>query len=331
MEIAVFSTKSYDRQFINAATSKQHKLHYLEAQLTGDTAVLADGAGTVCVFVNDRVDDGVLKTLKSLGVGLVALRCAGFNNVDLAAAKKYGIKIARVPAYSPEAVSEHAVALILSLDRNIHRAYARVREGNFALEGLLGFNLHGRTVGVVGTGRIGTCVARIMRGFGCKLLAYDIQPNAACSELGVAYVPMSELLATSDIVTLHCPLTPQTRHLIDAEAIGRLKHGAMLINTSRGAIVDTQAVIDGIKSGAVGHLGLDVYEEEAALFYDDKSDQVISDDLFERLLTFPNVLVTGHQGFFTADALKAIADTTLANIDAFASTGNAVHEVTETT
>lgn len=331
MEIAVFSTKSYDRQFINAATSKQHKLHYLEAQLTGDTAVLADGAGTVCVFVNDRVDDGVLKTLKSLGVGLVALRCAGFNNVDLAAAKKYGIKIARVPAYSPEAVSEHAVALILSLDRNIHRAYARVREGNFALEGLLGFNLHGRTVGVVGTGRIGTCVARIMRGFGCKLLAYDIQPNAACSELGVAYVPMSELLATSDIVTLHCPLTPQTRHLIDAEAIGRLKHGAMLINTSRGAIVDTQAVIDGIKSGAVGHLGLDVYEEEAALFFDDKSDQVISDDLFERLLTFPNVLVTGHQGFFTADALKAIADTTLANIDAFASTGNAVHEVTETT
>jgi len=236
-----------------------------------------------------------------------------------------------VPAYSPEAVSEHAVALILSLDRNIHRAYARVREGNFALEGLLGFNLHGRTVGVVGTGRIGTCVARIMRGFGCKLLAYDIQPNAACSELGVAYVPMSELLATSDIVTLHCPLTPQTRHLIDAEAIGRLKHGAMLINTSRGAIVDTQAVIDGIKSGAVGHLGLDVYEEEAALFFDDKSDQVISDDLFERLLTFPNVLVTGHQGFFTADALKAIADTTLANIDAFARTGNAVHEVTETT
>lgn len=331
MEIAVFSTKSYDRQFINAATSKQHKLHYLEAQLTGDTAVLADGAGTVCVFVNDRVDDGVLKTLKSLGVGLVALRCAGFNNVDLAAAKKHGIKIARVPAYSPEAVSEHAVALILSLDRNIHRAYARVREGNFALEGLLGFNLHGRTVGVVGTGRIGTCVARIMRGFGCKLLAYDIQPNAACSELGVAYVPMSELLATSDIVTLHCPLTPQTRHLIDAEAIGRLKHGAMLINTSRGAIVDTQAVIDGIKSGAVGHLGLDVYEEEAALFFDDKSDQVISDDLFERLLTFPNVLVTGHQGFFTADALKAIADITLANIDAFASTGNAVHEVTETT
>jgi D-lactate dehydrogenase len=331
MEIAVFSTKSYDRQFINAATSKQHKLHYLEAQLTGDTAVLADGAGTVCVFVNDRVDDGVLKTLKSLGVGLVALRCAGFNNVDLAAAKKHGIKIARVPAYSPEAVSEHAVALILSLDRNIHRAYARVREGNFALEGLLGFNLHGRTVGVVGTGRIGTCVARIMRGFGCKLLAYDIQPNAACSELGVAYVPMSELLATSDIVTLHCPLTPQTRHLIDAEAIGRLKHGAMLINTSRGAIVDTQAVIDGIKSGAVGHLGLDVYEEEAALFFDDKSDQVISDDLFERLLTFPNVLVTGHQGFFTADALKAIADTTLANIDAFARSGKAVHEVTETT
>jgi len=331
MEIAVFSAKSYDRQFIDAAAANQHQLHYIEAQLTADTAVLARGAGAICAFVNDHVDEGVLQALESQRVGLVALRSAGFNNVDLAAAKRHGITIARVPAYSPEAVSEHAVALILSLDRNIHRAYARVREGNFALEGLLGFNLHGRTVGVVGTGRIGTCVARILTGFGCKLLAYDIKPNTICSDIGVAYVPLAKLLEESDIVTLHCPLTPQTRHLIDADAISRLKRGAMLINTSRGAIVDTKAVVDGIKSGAIGHMGLDVYEEEAALFFDDKSDQVIRDDLFERLLTFPNVLVTGHQGFFTADALKAIADTTIANINAFAKTGKAVYEVTEAT
>ncbi len=331
MEITIFSTKSYDRQFIDAAASKQDKLRYLDAQLTADTAVLARGAGAVCVFVNDQVDDAVLETFKKLGVGLVALRSAGFNNVDLASAKRHGIVVARVPAYSPEAVSEHAVALILSLDRNIHRAYARVREGNFALEGLLGFNLHGRTVGVVGTGRIGTSVATIMTGFGCKLLAYDIEPNAACREIGVAYVPLEKLLEESDIVTLHCPLTPQTKHLIDAAAVAKLKRGAMLINTSRGAIVDTQAVVDGIKSGAIGHLGLDVYEEEAALFFDDKSDDVIRDDVFERLLTFPNVLVTGHQAFFTADALKAIADTTMANIDAFAKTGKPVHEVTEAT
>jgi D-lactate dehydrogenase len=331
MEIAVFSTKSYDRQFLDAAASNKHTLHYVEAQLTADTAVLARNADAVCVFVNDQVDDAVLQEFSSLGVGIVALRSAGFNNVDLTAAKRYGVVIARVPAYSPEAVSEHAVALMLSLDRNIHRAYARVREGNFALEGLLGFNLHGRTVGVVGTGRVGTGVAKIMTGFGCKLLAFDIRPNTACSEIGVEYVPLATLLEQSDIVTLHCPLTPETRHLIDADAVARMKHGAMLINTSRGAIVDTLAVVNGIKSGAIGHLGLDVYEEEAALFFDDKSDEVIRDDVFERLLTFPNVLVTGHQAFFTADALQAIADTTIANIDAFAKTGKPVYEVTQAT
>jgi D-lactate dehydrogenase len=331
MEIAIFSTKSYDRRFIDAAASKEHSLHYIEARLTADTAVLARGAGAVCVFVNDQVDDAVLATFTSLGVRLVVLRSAGFNNVDLAAAKRHGIVIARVPAYSPEAVAEHAAALMLSLDRNIHRAYARVREGNFALEGLLGFNLHGRTVGVVGTGRVGTCVARIMTGFGCKVLAYDVVPNTACREIGVTYVPLATLLEHSDIVTLHCPLTPETRHLIDADAISRMKRGVMVINTSRGAIVDTKAVVAGIKSGAIGHLGLDVYEEEAALFFDDKSDEVIRDDVFERLLTFPNVLVTGHQAFFTAEALRAIADTTIANVDAFATTGKALYEVTEAT
>ena len=328
MDIAVFSTKAYDRRFMDAAAAGNHKLRYIEARLTSDTAVLARGSRAVCAFVNDQVNDAVLRDFKSLGVGLVALRSAGYNNVDLVAAKMQQIAIGRVPAYSPEAVAEHAVALILALDRNIHRAYARVREGNFALQGLLGFNLHGRTVGIVGTGRIGTSMARIMSGFGCKVLAYDIAPNSLCTEIGVSYVPLAQLLAASDIVTLHCPLTPETRHLIDAAAIGKMKRGAMLINTSRGPIVDTQAAVAGIKSGAIGHLGLDVYEEEAALFFDDKSDQVIRDDVFERLLTFPNVLVTGHQAFFTEEAMTAIAETTIANIDAFAKTGKPLHAVT---
>jgi D-lactate dehydrogenase len=326
MDISVFSTKSYDRQFMDAAAGTQHTVHYLEARLTPDTAVLARGSGAICVFVNDQVNAAVLKEFKALGVRLVALRAAGYNNVDLKAAASEGITIARVPAYSPEAVAEHAVALMLSLDRNIHRAYARVREDNFALEGLLGFNLNGRTVGVIGTGRIGTCVTRIMAGFGCKILAYDIQPNPECKKAGVEYMELPELLGASDIVTLHCPLTLQTRHLINEAAIAQMKRGVMLINTSRGAIVDTPAVIAGIKSGAIGHLGLDVYEEESTLFFDDKSE-VIGDDVFERLLTFPNVLVTGHQGFFTKDALTAIAQTTIDNIDAFEKTGKAVFEV----
>jgi len=328
MDIAVYSTKSYDRQFMDAAVAEDHKLHYLEARLTPDTAMLARGSDAVCVFVNDQVNEPVLKEFKSLGIRLVALRAAGYNNVDLVAAKRQEIAIARVPAYSPEAVAEHAAALILSLNRNIHRAYARVREGNFALEGLLGFNLQGRTVGIVGTGRIGTSLARIMSGFGCRVLAYDIAPNPACVSFGVKYVALVELLGASDIVSLHCPLTPQTRHLIDDSAIGEMKHGAMLINTSRGAIVNTQAVVNGVKSGAIGHVGLDVYEEETTLFFEDKSDEVIGDDVFERLLTFPNVLVTGHQGFFTSDALAAIAETTMANIASFGKTGHALHEVT---
>jgi D-lactate dehydrogenase len=327
VEIAVFSTKSYDRQFLDIAVAGRHQLRYLEARLTPDTALLAKGARAICAFVNDQVDSAVLTVLKQVGVELVALRAAGYNNVDLASAKRLGVMIARVPAYSPEAVAEHAVALILSLDRNIHRAYARVREGNFALEGLLGFNLHGKTVGIVGTGRIGTAVAKIMMGFGCEVLAYDVMADATCVGMGVSYVPMPELLARSDIVTLHCPLTPETRHLIDAAAITTMKRGCMLINTSRGGMVDTRALIDGVKSGAIGHLGLDVYEEEASLFFDDKSDQVIRDDVFERLLTFPNVLVTGHQAFFTREALAAIAETTVANVDSFEKTGTAVHQV----
>lgn len=327
MDVTVYSTKPYDRQFMDAAVSGRHRLAYLDARLTAATAVLARGAGAVCAFVNDQVDAAALEALKGLGIRLVALRSAGFNNVDLAAAKRCGIVVASVPSYSPEAVAEHAAALILSLDRNIHRAYARVREGNFALDGLLGFNLHGRTVGVVGTGRIGTAIAKIMLGFGCRVLAYDVNPSPECKALGVVYVSFEDLLAASDVVTLHCPLNPTTHHLVDDVAIQRMKHGAMLINTSRGGVIDTQAVIDGLKAGSIGHLGLDVYEEEGDLFFEDMSDRVISDDVFERLLTFPNVLVTGHQGFFTTEALSAIAQTTIANISSFEETGHALHEV----
>ncbi len=327
MDVAVFSTKPYDRRFLDAAAAGRHRLRYLEARLTPETAVLAQGAGAVCAFVNDQVDAAVLEAFGRLGVRLVALRSAGFNNVDLVAARRHGVTVARVPAYSPEAVAEHTVALILSLNRGIHRAHARVREGNFALEGLLGFNLHGRAVGVVGTGRIGAAVARIMLGFGCRVLAHDPVPDPGCAAQGVAYLPLPALLAASDIVKLHCPLTPRTRHLVDAAAIWRMRRGVMLVNTSRGAIVDTRAVIDGLKDGRIGHLGLDVYEEEAGLFFEDLSDQVIRDDVFTRLLTFPNVLVTGHQGFFTAEALTAIAETTAANLTAFEATGLALHPV----
>jgi D-lactate dehydrogenase len=327
MDIAVFSNKPYDRQFLDTAAAGRHRLTYLEARLTPVTALLAQGCGAVCAFVNDQIDKPVLAEFERLGIRLVALRSAGFNNVDLDAAIQHGVTIARVPAYSPEAVAEHAVALILSLNRHIHRAYARVREGNFALEGLLGFNLHGRSVGVIGTGQIGTAVSRIMLGFGCHVLAYDPFPNPLLIDLGVAYRSLPDVLAASDIVTLHCPLMPATRHLIDAEAIRQMRHGVMLINTSRGAIIDTPAVIEGLKAGRIGHLGLDVYEEEAGLFFEDRSAKMIRDDVFARLLTFPNVLVTGHQGFFTTEALTAIADTTIANISAFEATGKALYQV----
>lgn len=327
MHIAVFSTKPYDRHFLDAANQEAgapHQLTYLEPRLSRETAVLAKGAEAVCVFVNDAAGAPVLEALHAQGVRMLALRCAGFNNVDLAAAKRLGLPVGRVPAYSPEAVAEHTVAMIMALNRNIHRAHARVREGNFALDGLIGFDMKGRTVGVVGTGRIGAAFARIMKGFGCRVLAFDPAPDA---ELGLDYVPLDQLLAEADIVSLHCPLNPATHHLIDAAAIARMKRGVMLINTSRGAIVDTRAVIKGLKSGAIGHLGLDVYEEEADLFFEDLSGQVLQDDIFARLLTFPNVLITAHQAFLTREALMAIARTTLDNVTAFAETGAPRHEV----
>jgi D-lactate dehydrogenase len=260
-------------------------------------------------------------------VRLVVLRSAGFNNVDLKAARDLRMTVARVPEYSPYAVAEHTVTLILALNRKIHRAYARVREGNFALDGLLGFDLRGRTVGIVGTGRIGATLARIMTGFGCTILAFDPKCNPDCEAIGVRYVSQVELLAESDVISLHCPLTSETHHMIDASAIAQMREGVMLINTSRGAVIDTRAVIRALKKGHIGSLGLDVYEEEADLFFEDLSDQVIQDDLFARLLSFPNVLITGHQGFFTAEAMRAIAETTMANITNFERSGRALHEV----
>ena len=328
MQVTVYSTRPYDRQALEHAKGfGAHGFQFLEARLDASTVSTAAGADAVCVFVNDQLDRTVLQGLKTHGARLVVLRCAGFNQVDLAAARKLGIAVGRVPEYSPHAVAEHTLALLLTLNRKIHRAYARVREGNFALDGLLGFDVHGRTVGVVGTGRIGETFCKLMTGFGCTLLAADPTPNPVCLAMGVQYVLLPELLARSDVVSLHCPLTPHTHHLINTAAIASMKHGAMLLNTSRGAVIDTHAAISALKTGQLGSLGLDVYEEEGGLFFRDLSGVGIQDDVFARLLTFPNVLVTGHQGFFTKDALAAIACTTLGNLDAFEATEKPLHPV----
>lgn len=318
MKVAVFSTKAYDREFFLAANREaHHDLVFYEPRLTPETARLAEGFPAICAFVNDQLDAQVLLQLARWKVTLIALRSAGYNHVDLSAAEQLGFTVTRVPAYSPEAVAEHTVALILALARKLHRAYLRVREGNFALDGLLGFDLHGRTVGIVGTGKIGTQVAQILKGFGCHLLAHDVVQNPAALDLGVRYVSTIELFEQSDVITLHCPLVPATHHLINEEALARMKRGVMLINTSRGPLVDTRAVIRALKSGKIGSLGLDVYEEEADLFFEDLSNRVIQDDVFSRILTFPNAIVTGHQAFFTRQAMEAIARETLANITAF--------------
>ncbi len=329
MNTAVFSTKPYDRQFMELVNNQyHHKLKFYEARLNPETVALATGFPTICVFVNDRINASMMETLSQNGTRLIALRCAGFNNIDLAAAEQFGITVVRVPAYSPYAVAEHTVALLLDVNRKIHRAYSRVREGNFALDGLLGFDIHGLTVGIIGTGKIGEVVANIMSGFGCRLLAYDPFPNPVCEKIGVKYTSLDTLFSESDIITLHCPLTPETHHLIDMTSLDKMKQGVVLINTSRGALVETKAVIKSLKSGKVGYLALDVYEEEADLFFEDLSMQVIQDDLFARLLTFPNVVITGHQAFFTKNALQNIAETTLSNITEFESTQTCKNEVT---
>lgn len=322
MRIAVFSTKPYDRTFLEAANSHfQHKLTYFEPRLTLETCSLASGFPAICAFVNDILDAQVLQQVSRQGTGQIALRSAGFNNVDLAAAERLNLPIVRVPAYSPHAVAEYAVGMMLTLNRKIHRAYNRVREGNFSLDGLLGFDLHGRTVGIVGTGQIGAVVAQIMSGFGCRLLGYDVRPNPVCQSLGMTYVQVEELFATSDIISLHCPLTPETHYLVNEKTTNLMRQGAMLVNTSRGGVVDTRAVIRGLKSGRIGALGLDVYEEEIDYFFEDRSAQLITDDVLARLLTFPNVIVSSHQAFFTGEALGAIAHTTLQNLQDLEQTG----------
>ncbi len=322
VKIGVFSTKAYDREFLAAANDERHELCFFEPQLNLTTAALARDCEGVCAFVNDVLDARVIALLAEQKVRLIALRCAGFNNVDLAAARAAGMVVGRVPAYSPHAVAEHAVALMLALDRKLHRAYNRVREGNFALDGLLGFDLRGKKAGVIGTGQIGAVAARILGGFGCRVLAYDVVENQECLRSGVEYGPIEKIWREADIITLHCPLHAENYHLIDTAALERMKDGVMIINTSRGGLVDTGAAIEGLKSGRIGYLGLDVYEEESELFFEDRSGSILRDDMFSRLLTFPNVIITGHQAFFTKEALERIAETTIRNISEFEGAGS---------
>jgi D-lactate dehydrogenase len=316
MRVAMFSAKSYDEStFDRANADHAHVIDALDVRLTSRTARLASGADAVCIFVNDIADAEVLAALAEAGVRHVLLRCAGFNNVDLDGARQLGISVARVPAYSPNAVAEHTIALILALNRHIHKAYNRVRDHNFSLEGLVGFDLAGKTAGIVGTGQIGALVARLLWHFRCEVICVDPVANPRMTELGIRYVDFDELWASSDVISLNCPLTAATHHLVNPRTIELIKPGAMLVNTGRGALIDTVAVIDGLKSGQIGSLALDVYEEEAMLFFEDRSGEVIRDDVFTRLLTFPNVLITAHQGFLTSEALRAIAETTIANLD----------------
>jgi D-lactate dehydrogenase len=319
MKIAIFDAHRYERATFTAANAHfEYDLTYFETRLTSHTTPLATGFEVVCSFVNDQLDAGTLAALYGEGVRLVALRCAGYNHVDLPAALRLGLPVVRVPEYSPYAVAEHAVSLILALNRKTHRAYNRVREANFSLEGLVGFDLRGKTVGIIGTGKIGAVLGQIMFGFGCKLLAYDVQPNERLrEELGVRYVDLAELYGLADIISLHVPLTPKTQHLIDSAALSRMKRGVMLINTGRGALLDSRALIAALKTGHVGAAGLDVYEEEEGIFFQNLSDQVLQDDVLARLLTFPNVLITSHQAFLTCEALTNIAETTLASVRAF--------------
>lgn len=316
MKVAVFSAKKYDEAGFSKWADANLKFVYFETRLNVESVKLAQGCHAVCAFVNDDLSAPVLTQLSAMGIEMIALRCAGFNNVDLTAAKELSIRVARVPAYSPEAVAEHTLAMMLTLNRKLHKAYNRVRDDNFSLEGLLGFNMHGKTVGLIGTGRIGLATARIIKGFGCKLLCYDVQEQA---ELAGHYTGLSQLYEQSDIISLHCPLTPQTKHMINATSLAQMKDGVMLINTSRGALIDTKAVINSLKSRKIGYLGLDVYEQEADIFFENLSEQMIDDDIFKRLLTFPNVLITGHQAFFTQEAMQQISQITSDNLVSYAS------------
>ncbi len=318
IKVSVFNTKKWVVESFNDVNQKYNfEIDFQESRLYSKTALLAKGSQVVCVFVNDEVNAEVLQILKENGVKLVALRCAGFNNVDLSAAKELGIEVVRVPSYSPYAVAEHSLGLILALNRKFHKAYSRVRDNNFSLDGLLGFDIHKKTIGVIGTGKIGEIFINLMKGFNCKILAYDKYPNEKLKKEGLNYVSLNELYAHSDIISLHCPLTYETYHMINAMAISHMKDNVMIINTSRGKLIDTLSVIDGLRNKKIGYLGLDVYEEEEELFFEDLSETIVQDDQFIRLQSLPNVLITSHQAFFTKEAVNNIANTTFSNIKSY--------------
>lgn len=314
MKIACFSTKSYDKEYLSKAIVAPHSIVFFEESLNPNTVGLLTGFDGICVFVNDKLDNNLLQQIASAGIKAIFLRCAGFNNVAISTATTLGIKVYRVPAYSPYAVAEHAVALVLTLNRKTHKAYNRVKEYNFSIERLHGFDVHGKTVGVIGTGTIGLVFAKIMLGFGCKLIAFDPTESDDAKQLGIQYVALEDVLKQADILSLHCPLNQHTRHMISTKEFSIMKHGVMLINTSRGALIDTKEAIEALKTGALGYLGIDVYEEEEKLFFHNFSESIISDDILMRLMTFPNVLITSHQAFFTHEALTQIAETTYQNM-----------------
>lgn len=314
MKIACFSTKSYDKEYLSKAIVAPHSIVFFEESLNPNTVGLLTGFDGICVFVNDKLDNNLLQQIASAGIKAIFLRCTGFNNVAISTATSLGIKVYRVPAYSPYAVAEHAVALVLTLNRKTHKAYNRVKEYNFSIERLHGFDVHGKTVGVIGTGTIGLVFAKIMLGFGCKVIAFDPTESNDAKQLGIQYVALEDVLKQADILSLHCPLNQHTRHMISTKEFSIMKHGAMLINTSRGALIDTKEAIEALKTGALGYLGIDVYEEEEKLFFHDFSESIISDDILMRLMTFPNVLITSHQAFFTHEALTQIAETTYQNM-----------------
>jgi len=329
MKIAVYSSKSYDQEYLEQANSNfGYEMEYFEVPLNRKTVRLATGAAAVCAFVNDKLNRDTLLTLKEINIGLVALRCAGFNNVDIEAAEELGIRVMRVPAYSPHAVAEHAVALILSLSRKTHKAYNRVRDANFSLERFVGFDLENKTVGLIGTGKIGQVFAGIMQGFGCRIVAYDPYPNDDLVRRGVEYMDHRDVFRRSDIASLHCPLTPDTAGIVNSKTLGIMKKGAMLINTSRGKLIDTNDVIEALRDKHLGYLGIDVYAEEEKLFFRDLSEHIIDDEKIMQLMTFPNVLITAHQAFLTREALTEIAGTTLKNISDFAAGMDSNNDVT---
>jgi D-lactate dehydrogenase len=328
MRVAFFSTKSYDKDSFNHyVTSHNHEITFFEPKLDSRTVALAKGYNAICSFVNDHLDEKILLQLSEMGVKNIVLRCAGYNHVDLKKTSELEFKICRVPAYSPEAVAEHALALLMTLSRKTHKAYNRVRENNYSIEGLTGFNIHGKKAGVIGTGAIGKAFCKIMLGMGCKVLAYDLYENEDLKRLGVTYLPIEQLFEQSEIISLHCPLNPETFHLINNKSLSKMKDGVVLINTSRGALIETKAVIKALKNRKVGNLGIDVYEQEEDLFFQNLSEEILLDEQIARLMTFPNVLITGHQAFLTNEALDQIAKITLQNLDELAAGGKLTNEV----